>query len=589
MTRLQRRINGIKNILSREQTEILETALFSMLPVLLTKISGQFFNLIAASYFGAESDSWEKFLIASTIPDLISNVLIAGLLGSIVIPTLVSARKKEGQDYFVKLYSTLINLTLIIFAIVSILIMLFGEFLLPFTLRIFSPDINLTPKEIDSVVNLMRFLLIPQTLLAVSVFISSGLNLHNRYLIPQVAPLFYNLGRIFSLVIIVPLLNYSPWGIVIGVYIGAFLHLGVQIPLAYKVGLRFRLYLNLSSKYLKQIFKISIPRTFALASEYVGLSINNFIAYSITGGIATLNFANSLSLVVPQLFAFTFAYASFAKLSEHFEDNDQVAIEYIIRKTFNEMIFLALPFIVSILVLRVPITKLTFGLIPDTALGLTGTYQIAWILLWFAVGHVFVIGKWFMYKVFYSAKDTFTAFIVSFIGLFFTVILSILFTNLFSHNAEFAISSTQLTLENFLTRGDGRAAVGGIALGMSIAYSIEFILLYIIFNKRIFRLNTRLLLKGLGKKFIAGGVMMTLMYFMFKIWDVLGYSVPTSTSNSTGFVGSTTINLMILTVITLVTSFLVYYLVCLLLRVEELKILRKYLNPIFKVGGVKIN
>lgn len=586
MTRLQRRINGIKNVLSREQTEILETALFSMLPVLLTKLSGQFFNLVLASFFGTRSDSINKFLIASTIPDLVSNVLIAGLLGSIVIPTLVTVKKREGNEYFLKLYSTLINITLIIFAVISLILMLAAEFIIPFALRLFAPEQVLTVKELDSIANMMRFLLIPQAMLAVSVFISSGLNLNNRYLVPQISPLFYNIGRVFSLVIIVPLLDYSPWGLVAGVYIGSFMHLAVQLPLAYKVGLRFRLYMDLSSKYIRQIFTVSIPRTFALASEHLGLAINNFIAYSFIGGTAALNFANSISLIVPQLFAFTFAYASFTKLSEHFEDKDGKSLNYVITKTFNEMIFLALPFIVTFIVLRVPVTRLTFGLIPGTNLRLEDTLQIAWVLLWFAVGHIFVIGKWYMYRVFYAAKDTTKALAVSVIGVVLTITLSILFSNLFSHNKDFSIGSTIISIENFLTRGESLAAVGGIALGMSIAYTIEFLLLFYLYNKTMYRLNIKYFVSTLSRKIFAGGVMMALMYLIFKIWDYLGYAVPTSVQ--AGYVGSTTLNLFILTTITLATSFMVYYLVCMLLQVEELRLLKRYLNPVFRLGGIRI-
>jgi putative peptidoglycan lipid II flippase len=572
-------------MLSREQTEILETALFSMVPVLLTKITGQFFNLIAASYFGVRSDSWNKFLIASTIPDLVSNVLIAGLLGSIVIPVLVTARKREGEKSFLRLYSTLINLTLIIFAVISFVLIIFAEQILPATMGIFSPQQVLSPKEISSIANMMRALLLPQAILAVSVFISSGLNLYNRYLVPQLAPLFYNIGRIFALVIIVPLMNYNPWGIVIGVYIGAVLHLLIQLPLAREVGLKFQPYLDLGTTYIKQIFKVSVPRTIALASEYLGISINTFIAYSIVGGPAAFNFANSISLFVPQLFAFTFAYASFKRLSEHFEEKNGVAINYVITKTFNEMIFLAMPFIVTFLVLRIPVTRLTFGLIPNTNLELQDTHQIAWVLLWFATGHIFVMGKWFMYKVFYAAKDIYAALIVSVIGLILTVVLSTLFTNLFSHNTEFSIRSTQLVFENFFNRSTSPAGVGGLALGMSIAYSIEFFLLFIWFNKKVCRLNLRNFFTTLGKKFIAGGVMMALMYGMFKIWDIFGH-LPTSAIE--GYMGSTTINLLFLTSLTVATSFMVYYLTCLLLNISEVKLLKRYLNPILRIGGIRI-
>lgn len=586
MTRLQKRIIGIKSILSREQTEILETALLSMIPVFLTKISGQFFNLIAASYFGVRSDSWNKFLIASTIPDLVSNVLIAGLLGSIVIPTLVTVRKKEGEAYFIKLYSSILNLMLIIFAGVAITLMISAEFVIPFAVNLFAPDQALTTKEIDSIANMMRFLLLPQIILAISIFISSGLNIYNRYLIPQIAPLFYNLGRIFALVIIVPLLNYSPWGMVIGVYIGALLHLGVQLPLARKVGIRIRLYFDLSSVYIRQMLKISIPRTFALAAEYSGVAISNFIAFSVIGGLAALNFANSISLIVPQLFAFTFAYASFTKLSEHFADRDGISLNYIITKTFNEMIFLALPFIITLIILRVPVVRLTFGLIPNTNLTMEDTYQIAWVLLWFAVGHVFVIGKWYMYKVFYAAKDTIYAAAIAGVGLVLTVYLALMFTNLFSHNADYSISSTVVNFVNLTTRGDSPAAVGGIALGMTIAYTIEFILLFVIYNKKYYRLNFRVFFGTLSRKFIAGSVMMILMYFMYKIWNFLA---PIPTSAGEGYLGSTTLNLLLLTLITVVTSFMVYYLICMLLKVEELKLVKRYLNPVLKLGGLKIN
>lgn len=587
MTLIQRKINGIKNILSKEQTEILETALFAMLPVFLTKLSGQFYNLVAASYFGVESDSWNKFLIASTIPDLVSNVLIAGLLGSIVIPTLVMVKKKEGEATFVKIYSSLINLTLIVFAIISIILMLLAEFIIPLALTLLAPDQKLSTAEIDTIANMMRFLLIPQSILAISVFISSGLNLYNRYLIPQIAPLFYNIGRIVALVIIVPLMNYSPWGIVIGVYIGAVLHLAVQLPLAKEVGLRFNFYLDLGSKYIRQIFLLSIPRTFALLSEYLGLAINNFIAYGVKG-ISVLNFANSISLIVPQLFAFTFAYASFTKISEYFVDKNKKLLNYTIIKTFNEMLFLAIPFIVTLIILRVPVTRLTFGLIPGTNLSLEGTLLIAWVLLWFAIGHIFVIGKWFMYKIFYASKDNFTAFFVSVIGLILTILFSLLFTNLFSHNSQISISSTVFSIENLLTRGDSIASVGGIALGMSVAYTIEFIILFAIFNFKLVRLNLNEFFKTIGKKMIAGTMMMITMYLFYKLWEFFGNSIPTTVSRE-GFLGSTTLNLILLTTITVFTSFMVYYLTCLLLKVEELKLLKKYLNPILRFGGLRIS
>ncbi|MEP7104129.1 MAG: lipid II flippase MurJ [Candidatus Dojkabacteria bacterium] len=586
MSALQKSLNSIKNILSQEQTEILETALFSMLPVLLTKVTGQLFNLIAASYFGTNDAGWNKFLLASSIPDLISNILITGAIGVVVIPVLISSKRKEGKEGFLKVYGSMINVSLVIFGIISLILIVFSDQIFPFMLKLLGAEIPGGQADIAEIILMMRVLLLPQLILAVSVFVSNGLNVYNRYLVPQFAPLLFNIGRISAVVILVPLMNYSPWAVVIGVFLGSILHLAIQLPLAHHVGLRFSLNFDFRNKYIKELLIVAIPRTFAVASEHIALTFNDFLSYAVNG-VAALNFANSLSLVIPQMFALTFAYASFTKLSEHFEDKDWPNIQSIIIKTMNEMLFLALPFIVTLLVLRIPVVRLTFGLLPNTKLDLEGTYQIAWTLLWFAVGHVFVCGKWFMYRVFYANKETKIPLLIAGISLVLTIVLGILFTNLFSHNTQYSIMATQISLENFLTRGTENPAVGGIALGMSVAYTFEFFALLFIFHFFRVRLNLRRLFRGLAKKFIAGGFMFVVMYFMFKTWDIVSFSLPTSAFN--GFTGSTTINLFFLTLITVVTSFLVYYAVCLLLNVQELKILKRYINPFFGLGGIRIN
>lgn len=585
---IKKRIDKIKNLLSKEQTEILETALLLMIPSILTKFSGLFFNLIAASYFGTKNPGWNQFQLASSIPDMLTNVLLGGAISSVIIPGLIACRKRDGVEAFYKLYNSIINGLLSLFVIISLIFALAGDFIVPFLLKSLGHgSIDLTPSELSEVIMMMRVLLIPQIILGFSVLISSGLNIYNRYLLPQLAPLLFNLGRIFGLVLLVPLLNSSPWAIVAGVFAGSILHLIIQIPLFKSLGFKYELEFHWD-KYLRQILFSSLPRTLALAAENIALTINDFLAFSISASsISALNYANSLSLVIPTIFAASFSYASFTILSELFADDNFDKARSVIIKTMNEILFLALPFIITLIILRVPIVRLIFGILPKTNFTLEATYQTAWVLLWFAVGHIFVCGRWFMYRVFYAAKDTFIPFVISGLSLIITVFLSIIFTNLFSHNNDYAISLTQINLHNLLTRGDGPASVGGIALGMSTAYSIEFFLLIFIFNARKMNLNLKYLFKTLLPKFISGGIMFILMYLMFKTWNAVAYALPTSANE--GYLGSTTINLIFLTGVTLITSFMVYYLISLLFKVEELKILRKYLNPVFKLGGLRID
>lgn len=589
MTVFAKGFRKLKGILSNEQTEILETALLSMVPVLLNKAMGFLFGLIAASYFGNKSLDWQHFLLANSIPDLLTNVIIAGSIGAIVIPTLITSKKEGDLKAFFRLYSSILNISIIILAFISLFIAIFADFFFPLMLKTIihiSPEQYPSPLEMQQIVNMMRVLLIPQIILGVSSFISSGLNVYNRFIIPQLAPLFFNFGRIFGILILFPLMGNNIWAIVIGVIIGAILHLGIQLPLARAVGLRYTLAMDFKNKYFKEIVRIGIPRFFSLALENIALTFNDLIAFGIKGGIAALTFAEQISTFVPNVFAFTFAMASFPKLSEHFVDKNYEKIKYIVIKTLNEMLFLVIPVVVAILVLRVPIVRLVFGSMPGTALDLEDTYQIAWVLMLFALGHIFICGKWFLYRVFYAAKDTKTPLFTSFFSFAVSIILAILFTNLFSHNTNFAITDTVFTVENFLTRGDFPAAAGGIALGLSVGYLIEFFMLLVLFKRKNFSLGITELFKTTGKKLFAGSIMFVVMYSIYRLWNSLSYILPDR--GNTGFTGSTTLNLLILTSITLFTSAFVYYLVCLLLRVEELKILRRYLNPVFRIGGIKI-
>lgn len=574
----------LTGILSKEQTEILETALLSMLPVVLTKILGFVFGLFAATKFGNLNPEWQNFLLANTIPDFLTNVIIAGSIGSIVIPTLVSSKKNNDIKSFYKLFSTILNISIIALSILSLIIAIFGDFLIPFLINFLSPTSSAEYQDVRLIVSMTRVLLIPQIILGVSTFLSSGLNVYNRFLIPQLAPLFFNIGRLMGLLFLYPIMGIT--GVVMGVIIGSVFHLLIQLPLAGKVGLKYMFIVDFSNKYLREILLVAFPRFLTLALESLARMITNFFAFSIRGGISALYFADQVASFIPSVFAFTFAMASFPKLSLYFEEGDFVKIRNIIIKTLNEILFLVLPIVVTVIVLRVPIARLFFGSLPNTALSISETYSIAWTLLLFGVGSLFICGKWFLYRAFYAAKDTKTPLFTSILSFVVTIFCTVIFINLFSYNSEFAISATNFDLSNLLTRGESIVAIGGIPLGLSIGYVLEFFLLLYFFNKN--KVNLQLKSNGIFflKKIFAGLVMSVVMYGMYRIWNALSYAIPDRAA--TFYTGSTTLNLLFLTSITVFTSFMVYYLLCLLLKVEELKILRRYLNPIFKVGGVSI-
>ncbi|MCS7317778.1 MAG: oligosaccharide flippase family protein [Candidatus Dojkabacteria bacterium] len=578
----------INTILSREQTEILETALLSMVPVFLTKVFGFLFGLFAATKFGNFDQDWQNFLLANTIPEFLTNVIIAGTIGSIVIPSFVSSKKNQNEKTFFELFSTILNFSLLLVFVFYAFIFLFGHQLIPFLLNILAPNalenISYT-KDIPEIIEKTKLLLVPQLLLGVSTFVSCGLNVYNRFLITHFAPLLYNLGRLFGLIFLTPL--FGIYGVVYGIFIGSFLHLVIQLPQAKHVGLKYFFVLKLDNKYIKEIFVVAFPRLLTLAMENIVRVIVNFVSFSIKGGIAALYFADQVISVVPNLFSFTFALASYPKLSLLYDNKDYEKFRKIVIKTLNEILFLVLPVVITLLVLRVPVTRLVFGSLPNTSLSLTETYSIAWNILLFSIGLTFLAGKWFLYRVYYATKDTKTPLFISIFSSIISLVCSFLFINLFSHNTEFAISNTKLSLEKFFSRSDSLVAIGGIPLGLSVGYIVEFLLLFFIFNKYRVCLHIRENIKFFLHKIIASVAMGITMYLVYRTWNAISYIIPERADEF--YLGSTTLNLLLLTCITIFISFVVYLLVCIFFKVEEVKIFGKYIRPLCKISGVKLD
>lgn len=559
-----------------------------MLPVILTKILGQLFNLIIASFYGVDDSRFNQFLIANTIPELLTNVLMVGAVGTIIIPILIESKEKDGEQKFYRVYSSILNFTIIVFSIVSAFIMLFADQIIPFAIKLAGGDYLVSQAELSNIANMMRAMILPQMVLGISVFVSSGLNIYHRYIVPQLSGLFFNIGRVGVAIILIPLMDFSPWALVAAIYAGAILHLLIQLPLFLSLKIRYYPRVDFKDPYLKEVMKLGLPRILVLASDHIGLAFNKFLSVAFAGGPAALNFAVSIYTLIPSLFGYTFSYAAYPTISKLYLEKRYTDLVKIIYRIINEIIFLSLPFIVFIIVLRVPIARLFFGIIPGTELDLTGTYQVAWILLFFGFGLAFITARWFLFSMFYAAKDTFIPAMVTFFSLVFVIIFSILFTNFLSYTPDFALSKIEWNFANLFSRSENayRAGVGGISLAMSFVYSIEFVVLLVLYSKTKVSLNLRKLFKAIFKKLIAAGVMAGFTYFTYKTWVVISYAIPSR--GDSGITGSTTLNLLIMTIVTVIPAFIIYFLMCYLLKVDDLKVMRKFLNPIFKYGGMRI-
>jgi len=560
-----------KQLLTREENGILNAAAILMILVLVTKFTGLIFNAMATGYLGA--GPYNEFLFASNLPEIISASILLGAISAAVIPSLVQAREEGGHEKFLKVLSTLINISLLIFALISALIALGAGEVLPWMVEnIIKPVDMPTQEETDRAVLMLRVLMIPQIILGISTFVSSALNVTQRFIVPQLAPLFYNFGRIAAILIFIPILGKSPWVLVWGTLLGSIFHLLIQLPLSAHLQIRYKPVVDLKDKYFGSIIRLGSPRIIGLSAEQIAVGVDRVIAYGLVGYSLTAYELGIRLIIIPMsLFGMTFSIASFPILSKAYIRKDMDTFRATFLYVLNQIFFLSLPVSILLLVLRLPITRLFYGILGDSFTW-DDTRKVAWVVMFFAIGLTFESLRTFIYRTYYALHNSFiplasAAFVV--IG---GIITGVLFTNYFSHFNELSIYQLEFNPSYFLSKGDGMAGVGGLAFSASLIYTIEAIVLMIVLNAKYLKLSVREFFGPLVKKSIIAIFTLVLTYLLYSLYnDVLDTSK--------------TPQIFFLTATTTIASILFYLWLSFRFEVKEVEIVWKIIKRIKNAFG----
>lgn len=570
---VKRAISNIRNVLLQKQTEIMSIAAMLMIIGLITKVFGLLFNSVVAGYIG--KDAYSLFVFANNIPEFISQVILLGAISASVLPLLAKVLAEKGEYRFIRVFNTLVNGSILLFTLLGVFIAVTAEFTIPWLItNVIQPETPIPAAQLPELVSMLRVLLIPQIILGVSVYVTTALNLYDRFLVPQLAPLLYNLGRIVGVFIFLPMLGQSPWVLVWGTFLGAILHLLIQLPVLAHIKVGYAPVFDFKDYYVRRIVKVATPRMLSLSVEELAKMFDKFIAFGLVqGSLALYNLAVSVISIPLSLVGSSFATASFPTLSRAFANNDRIMATQIFMKILNQILFFSIPAAILILVLRVPISRMTFGIVGNE-IGFLETYTIAWTILFFAPGIAFESLRIFLYRTFYAAHDTVRPLYISILTLVLGVVTGILFTNYLSHFNSFSLGSLTLNLGYFFNREPGAAAVGGLALSSTVVFTLEAIILIIWLNRRYLKARWRELFWPLAKKAVAGLIMLVSSYLIYKIWASLE-----STEK--------TVYLLILSGTTTAAALMIYIGVSGLLKIEEVGVYLKFFSKYPNFGALK--
>jgi putative peptidoglycan lipid II flippase len=308
---------------------------------------------ILASLFGA-SIQLDVYYAAFRIPDIVFATIASLVSVSVIIPFIIE-RLEENEEKAQSFLSSIFTFYMLTMSIVSGILFIFT----PFLTRILFPVISAGEFYHDLVL-MTRILLLSPFLLGISNLFASITQVYKRFFVYALAPVVYNVGIIFGIVVLYPL--YGLPGLAIGVVCGALLHVLIQIPFSLSSGIFPHLSFPINWNSIKKVVFISLPRTITVSSnELTELFLISFASFLIPGSISVFNFSFNLQSVPFSIIGISYSLAAFPTLTRLFsKGNHPEFLDQMITSS-KHIIFWSVPVSVLFIVLRAQIVRTILG------------------------------------------------------------------------------------------------------------------------------------------------------------------------------------------------------------------------------------
>ncbi len=515
-------VKSIFSLLAARQNSILSGAVILMVAVFGSKFLGLIRDRLLVHNFTTAQAS--VFFAAFKLPDLLFQLLIFGALSVAFIPVFTDYLHKKGEKEAFDFAANILNISLITFGVVATLAFIFVSDFNSLIVPGFRGDQKILTDD------LTRVILLGQVLLVIGAFFIGIANSFQRFIVPALAPIFYNLGIILGIVFLSK--DFGIMGPAYGVVIGASLHVLIQLPMVSSLGFRFKLAFNIFNTGVREILRLMSIRNLGLIAEQindtVSLALASLISYS---SVTLLTFAQHLQVVPIGLFGATIAQAALPVLSREQAKGETESFKITLLTTMHQILFLTLPAAAILIVLRIPVVRLVFG---ASQFSWSDTVLTGMTVAFFAAGLAAQSVILLFVRGFYAFRDTKTPVLVSIFTILLNIVLSLSFIKILSLD------------------------VWSLGLSSAIAVNLSFIFLLYFLNKKVGGFSKKALFSPLLKMLLASLVSAVALYIPIKALDRLVFDT------------TRTINLLALTGVASLFGLSIYLILVWLMNVKEL-------------------
>ena len=490
----------------------MKTSYILMIITILSKVFGLLREKALAYFFGVGMVA-DIFLVAFQLPMTFTNV-ISGAVANGYIPMYDSIREREDKNLADKFTANLSNIIFIVFALVTILSIIFARPLVKLMAEGFSGE------KLELAIFVSRVAMLSIAVTAVSSIYKAYLQIHEKFVISVLHSIIMNIIIIISMGLAYKMgINY----LAVGIFLAFVLQYGIFIRPIKKLGYKHSLKIDFNED-IKKLFKSILPILISTSAIEINFMISRSLASgAYAGGISILNYSYKLQSFVTGIVVTSIITATYPKLASFGSKKDLKNLKTALSEGLSNMLILVVPAAFGLYIFSFPIVNLLFvgGEFSVEDAKITAT-----VLSFFAFGVIGIGVREIISRVFYSLDDNRTPVINSVVIVGINIVLAFLLSKIMG--------------------------IRGIALATSISFIVGALTIYFSSIKLIGNVFDKTLLTNIIKITVSS----VLMALVSKIvYDILTKSLG--------------INLSLL--ISIIVAGIIYLFLLIVFRVDEIK------------------
>lgn len=475
-------------------------------------------TFIIARTLGVSAE-YDAFVAANRLPEVIFNLIAGGAIAFAFIPVFTGLLAKKEEETAWKTASHVVNTIFALTLIVSTVAFILAPWLVSTQIAPgFPPAIQ------SATADMMRILLVSTVIFSISGMSMGILQSHNRFLLPALAPILFDLGILAGVIILLPIMGV--YGLAVGSVVGAALHLGIQIPGLIRIKARWFPEFGWNDPHFRRIIRLMIPRVADLGLISLSTIVSqNLLSRLGEGATSAYDWGWRIMQIPETLVGTAMGVVIFPTLAALSSIGDQEGKREALSGALRFIYIATIPSAIFLIVAGRTLISILEGNAFDTA----ATSLVYSALQFFALGIIVHSMLEVVARSFYADKDTLTPLYVAAGGAIITIGFAALASGALERTTALQFLVPGITSSTTLPLGMYRFAatpesVGMMALANTLGITFEVGALMWILRKRWSSIAESEMALTAARTLTASLIMALAVVAVNTLWNALGLS-----------------------------------------------------------------